>query len=404
MSAGTSRSGPLLDLVCLSHLRWSFVFQRPQHLMTRCGRNRRVFFVEEPDFQAGIEPHLHVEANGGVHVVVPRLPNGMRRHDVSEVQRRLLDGLLKTCRIRDFVAWYYTPMSLAFTDHWSPRAVVYDCMDELSAFKDAPAGLEAAEAKLMQRASLVLTGGHTLYRAKCHAHHNVHPFPSSVDVTHFAQARRAIVDPPDQASIPHPRMGFMGVIDERMDVALIDGVAAARPDWQIVMVGPVVKIDPTCLPRRANVHFLGARNYQQLPSYLAGWDVALLPFARNEATRYISPTKTPEYLAAGKPVVSTSITDVIEPYGTSGVVRIADDVPAFVDACAAALADPGEWLPRADALLATMSWDDTWDRIDRLLDEAVGVAAPGIRAVAAGTGAVPIGAQPVARACSTISS
>ena len=276
-------------------------------------------------------------------------------------------------RITDFVAWYYTPMPLAFTGHLRPLATVYDCMDELSAFHGAPAALKMREAELMTRADLMLTGGQTLYEAKRNQHRNIHPFPSSVDVAHFGRARRIAVDPPDQAQIPRPRLGFFGVIDERMDLGLIDGVAARRPDWQIVLVGPVVKIDPATLPSRANVHYLGTKKYDELPQYVAGWDVALLPFARNEATRFISPTKTPEYMAAGKPVVSTSIRDVVRPYGQQGLVRIADTVDAFVAACAAAMEEnASERVTQADAFLRQTSWDGTWLRISRLMDAVIG--------------------------------
>jgi UDP-galactopyranose mutase len=263
-------------------------------------------------------------------------------------------------------------MALAFTDRLSPVAVVYDCMDELSAFKGAPAMITERETELMSRAALVLTGGKSLFEAKRHQHANIHLFPSSVDVAHFAQARRATIDPPDQADIPHPRLGFFGVIDERMDMTLLEGVAAARPDWHLVMVGPIVKIDPAALPRRANIHYLGSKRYEELPEYVAGWDVALLPFARNDATRFISPTKTPEYLAAGKPVVSTSIRDVVRPYGTKHLARIADDTPTFVDACTAAMTeDAAKRIARADAFLRQMSWDRTWTRIRALLDEVI---------------------------------
>jgi len=263
-------------------------------------------------------------------------------------------------------------MALSFTDRLSPVAVVYDCMDELSAFKGAPPIIKAREAELMRRATLVLTGGQSLFEAKRHQHANIHPFPSSVDVAHFAQARRITTEPQDQRSIPHPRLGFFGVIDERMDIALLDGVAAAQPDWHLIMLGPVVKIDATSLPQRPNIHYLGSKAYEELPHYVAGWDVALLPFARNEATRFISPTKTPEYLAAGKPVVSTTIRDVVRPYGKQGLARIADDVPAFVQACAAAMAeDAVERITQGDAFLRQTSWDGTWTRIRSLLDEVL---------------------------------
>jgi UDP-galactopyranose mutase len=362
----------LCDLICFSHLRWNFVFQRPQHLLTRCAQERRVFYVEEPVFHSGIAPRLHIEHSGAVTVIVPQLPEGMSAADANGAQRDLLEQWIEVEHISEYLLWYYTPMALAFTDRLSPVAVVYDCMDELSAFKGAPAIISERETELMSRAALVLTGGKSLFEAKRHQHANIHLFPSSVDVAHFAQARRATTEPPDQADIPHPRLGFFGVIDERMDLALLDGVAAARPDWHLVMVGPIVKIDPAALPRRANIHYLGSKRYEELPEYVAGWDVALLPFARNDATRFISPTKTPEYLAAGKPVVSTSIRDVVRPYGTKNLARIADDTPAFVEACTAAMTeDATKRITRADAFLRQMSWDRTWTRIRALLDEVV---------------------------------
>jgi UDP-galactopyranose mutase len=360
------------DLICLSHLRWRFVFQRPQHLMTRCARDRRVYFVEEPMVAAGIVPHLARETDGNVTVVVPWLPAGLDAPEAAAAQCELLDRFIAEEHITEYVLWYYTPMALSCTAHLQPLAIVYDCMDELSAFKGAPTELREREADLLARASVVFTGGQSLYEAKRHQHDNIHAFPSSVDVAHFGRARRLVSDPPDQASIPHPRLGFFGVIDERMDLALLTGVAAARPDWHIIMIGPVVKIDPATLPAAANIHYLGPRTYEELPQYVGGWDVALLPFARNEATRFISPTKTPEYMAAGRPVVSTSIRDVVRPYGQQGLVRIADDVPSFVAACEAAMADdPVQRQTQADAFLRQTSWDGTWRRMSRLIDAAI---------------------------------
>ncbi|QRK08715.1 glycosyltransferase family 1 protein [Archangium violaceum] len=361
----------LPDLVCLSHLRWNFVFQRPQHLLSRFARERRVFFYEEPIFGQG-RPRLHVTRSPeGVWVAVPHLPEGLDPERVVALQQEMLDELLLEHAVRHYVSWYYTPMALPFTRHLQPRAVAYDCMDELSAFRGAPPALLRYELELLQRAHVVFTGGQSLYEAKRDRHHSVHAFPSSVDVAHFATARGELREPADQASIPHPRLGFFGVVDERMDLALLEAVADARPDWQLVIIGPVVKIDPATLPRRPNLHFLGGKLYTELPSYLAGWDVALLPFARNESTRFISPTKTPEYLAAGKPVVSTSIRDVVRPYGELGLVRIADTPEDFVRACEAALAeDRAAWLPRVDEYLAEMSWDNTWSGMKALLDAA----------------------------------
>jgi UDP-galactopyranose mutase len=340
--------------------------------MIRCARDRRVFFIEEPEFGRGIASQLRIDGSGPVTVVVPRLAEGMAPEACCSALRRLLDGLIRTQGLSEYLLWYYTPMALAFTDHLMPVATVYDCMDELAAFKGAPAVLKDREAALMERADLVLTGGQSLYEAKRHQHHNIHPFPSSVDVAHFAQARRISEDPSDQAPIPHPRLGFFGVIDERMDIALVDGIAAARPDWHIVLLGPVVKIDFASLPRRPNIHYLGSKPYEALPGYVAGWDVALLPFARNDATRFISPTKTPEYMAAGKPVVSTSIRDVVRPYGEQALVRIADELSAFLAACAAAMReDSAARITQADAFLRHTSWDGTWSGIRLLVDALV---------------------------------
>jgi glycosyltransferase involved in cell wall biosynthesis len=363
---------PLPDVVCLSHLRWDFVFQRPQHLLTRFANHTRVFYVEEPEMRDG-PPSLSVTLReNGVHVVVPRLPEGLSAEEQATLQKELLDDLLRRYAVRRFVLWYYTPMALAFSRHLEPLAIVYDCMDELSAFAGAPRTLRDREAELLVRADLVLTGGESLYEAKRNLHPNVHAFPSSVDVDHFAGARRISADPSDQASIPSPRLGFFGVIDERMDLDLVRGVAEARPDWQQVFLGPTCKIDPASFPDLPNVHRLGRKSYDELPAYVGGWDVALLPFARNESTRFISPTKTPEYLAAGRPVVSTSIRDVVRPYGQQGLARIADTVPDFVAAVEAALAeDPRARIARADAFLSKLSWERTWSGIRDLLVESI---------------------------------
>lgn len=364
------------DLVCFSHLRWNFVYQRPQHLLSRAARSRRVFVVEEPIFDNG-STRLDVnESDDGVYVAVPYLPEGLSSEVARQaVLRRLVDQLFAEHQIDNFVAWYYTPMALEFTQHLKPLATVYDCMDELSAFKGAHSSLQAREQQLFSRCDLVFTGGQTLYEAKRTQHESVHAFPSSIDRAHFGKARTIKTEPADQQNIPHPRLGFFGVIDERFDIELVNSIALARPNWQFVMIGPVVKIDPATLPGHENIHYLGARDYKDLPAYLYGWDVALLLFARNEATRFISPTKTPEYLAAGKPVVSTSIRDVVRPYGQQELVKIADQPNEFIQAIESILADDenqrSDWLKRVDAFLADMSWDETWTRMSELIDNAV---------------------------------
>jgi UDP-galactopyranose mutase len=359
----------LADIICMSHLRWDFVYQRPNHLMGRAARERRVFFVEEPIHHAGPAELRLTSRPEGATVAVPVLPDGVDGAAGDAIVASMLADLVRDADIRDHVLWYYTPVALRWTGQLQPSTVVFDSMDELSAFADAPAGLAELEAELLRRADVVFTGGRSLHEAKVDRHPSVHLFPSSVDVKHFARARRDLAEPDDQAPIARPRLGYFGVIDERMDLPLLQGLADARPDWQIVMVGPVVKIREADLPTAPNLHWLGRRGYDELPAYLAGWDVALMPFARNEATRFISPTKTPEYLAAGRPVVSTSIHDVVFPYGRLGLVRIADDVDATVRAIEAALAeDRAAWLSRVDTFLADQSWDRTWSEMSALIE------------------------------------
>jgi len=369
------------DVLCFSHLRWGFVFQRPNHLMSRCARGRRVFFVEEPIFDAGA-PRIDVDhIQDGLHLAVPHLrprtPDGL----AEETARLLLDDLVERARIRDPILWFYTPMALALVPEVRPRGVVYDCMDELASFAGAPPAMRDRERELFQRADLVFTGGHGLYEAKRALHPRVHAFPSSVDAALFVKARAPLPDPDDQRAIPRPRAGFFGVIDERMDLDLVRSLAEARPNVQLVFIGPVAKIDHARLPRLPNIHWLGPKQYEELPSYIAGWDVAIMPFARNDATALISPTKTLEYLAAGKQVVSTSIRDVVRPYGERALVRIADEPFAFAKAVDAAIAENGTDASDAhraacDAVLAETSWDTTWAQMKALLEQVLG-ARPG---------------------------
>ncbi|HUQ87511.1 MAG TPA: hypothetical protein VM096_08140 [Vicinamibacterales bacterium] len=340
--------------------------------MTRYARTQRVYFVEEPLYEDVAEPQFSLESHDGVNVVVPRVPRAYTPEQTLVAQRAILDRMIRSQRISQFVLWYYTPIALKFSKHLKPVATVYDCMDELSAFKNASSELPTLERELMRRADVVFTGGHSLYEAKKDQHRNIHAMPSSVDAAHFAKARKLTEQPADQRSIPGPRLGFFGVLDERLDIELLAGIAEARPNWQLVMIGPVVKIDPRDLPTHPNIHYLGPKTYAELPSYVGGWDLALLLFARNEATRYISPTKTPEYLAAGKPVISTSIRDVVTPYGDRDLVRIADSVADFVRACDAALKEPPEpRRVRADVFLRGMSWDRTWAKTASLLNAAL---------------------------------
>jgi UDP-galactopyranose mutase len=362
------------DVMCFCHLRWNFVFQRPQHLMSRCAERNRVYYIEEPIFQDDNLSLQHVVCpQTGVHAVTPFLPSKTQADAVPILLQQLLTDFVRNERIKDFIAWYYTPMAIEFTSELNPKLTIYDCMDELSAFKNAPAAMLSNERKLLDQSQLIFTGGRSLYEAKASKHQEVHLFPSSVDVQHFAQARAPQQELPDQNGIPHPRLGYAGVIDERMDLNLIAYLADIRPDWQIVMLGPIVKIDPASLPRRNNIHFLGMKDYQDLPRYFSGWDVGLLPFAQNEATRFISPTKTPEYLAAGLPVVSTPIRDVERPYGELDLVYVGRTHGDFLKGIERQLSAGRSiaWQRRVNSFLGSLSWDKTWSGMERLISREV---------------------------------
>jgi glycosyltransferase involved in cell wall biosynthesis len=362
-----------IDLVCFSHLRWGFVFQRPNHLLSRFSRHQRVFFIEEPVFQDE-DDKLHIENyNDNLYVVTPHIRSGLSEQEVLVRQQKFITNLITNMKINRFFSWYYTPMALPFTDHLNPELVIYDCMDELSAFKFAPPQLTQLEKDLFRKADVVFTGGHSIYESKKNQHHNIHPFPSSIDKHHFGSARSFKNDPEDQKDIPHPRFGFFGVVDERFDIELLDNVARERPDWHFIILGPIVKIDPATLPHYANVHYLGGKKYEELPAYISGWDIATIPFAMNESTRFISPTKTPEYLAAGKPVISTPIKDVVSPYGDSKLVYIVQNAKEFIRAAEKEMDKKRKavWLKKVDEFLLYNSWDRTWGQMVRTIEETL---------------------------------
>lgn len=353
-------------LLCFSHLSWNFVYQRPQHLLTRFSKQYQVFYFEEP--KIGDTDGYTVNLQNGICIV--ELTVAQHNDKTNEVIRNLIHLLLQEYTIENYISWYYTPMALQFTDDLNPEVIIYDSMDELSAFRFAPPQLLQLEDELFKKADVVFTGGNSLYQAKKSRHHNIHAMPSSIDKSHFEKARISQQDPEDQASIGFPRLGFFGVVDERFDIELLREVSAQRPDWQFVIIGPVVKINPEDLPTAPNIHYLGSKTYSELPLYIANWDIALILFALNESTEFISPTKTPEYLAAGRPVISTPIKDVVNPYGNAALVQIVDDARSFVSAAEKILADTEKdhWLRTVDHFLQDESWDHTYNKMNTLIN------------------------------------
>lgn len=370
----TNQSSPL---ICFSHLRWDFVLQRPQHLMMRFAKERQVFFFEEHIPTEHHTPYLefHFFEDSGVTAVRPRIPRAIAGQALRRALSKLLNQLLLVhANVARPILWFYTPTLYPIAAHVDAAAVVYDCMDELSNFRFAPSDLRRNEDLLLRKADVVFTGGYSIYEAKRNRHKNIHPFPSSVDVKHFAKARDNQPEPVEQRGLAGPVLGYYGVIDERIDLDLIARLARARPDWTIMMVGPLTKIDEADLPKAENIRYTGRKDYAELPAYVAGWDVALMPFAINEATRFISPTKTPEYLAAGRPVVTTPIADVVRHYGEIPAVLAAEGADAFISACEHALKlarNSDAWIAEVDAVLAQSSWDTTFHAMSALVDDAV---------------------------------
>lgn len=349
-------------LLCLSHLRWDFVYQRPQHLLTRFSEIFSTYFLEEPMHDAEEEAYLHISKRlPNLWVVVPHIQAGLSKAAEKLVMKQLMEKFMEKEDGEDFLFWYYTPMALSFTEQLNPALIVYDCMDELSLFKNAPAELKDLEKRLMAKSDVVFTGGHSLYEAKKHQHANIHAFPSSIDKKHFVKARTNKVQPEDQAKVEGIKLGFYGVIDERFDIALIKEIADARPTWNFMLIGPVIKINRDNLPNNKNIHYLGQKSYDQLPSYLSGWDIALIPFMLNDSTKFISPTKTPEYLSAGKPVVSTAIRDVVNPYAKNKLVHIGYTAEDFIESIESELNNKNDkqWLAKVDSFLSKNSWDNT---------------------------------------------
>jgi len=360
-------TGLSTDLVVLSHLRWTFVWQRPQHIVSRLATDRRTWFVEEPLASVDVvEPRLRTEDHGPVTRVWLEVP-GERHvgfdHPCSSSYAAAVGKLVGTAE--DRTVWLYTPMALGMATALRPASLVYDVMDDLASFRGAPAELSLRHRQALRRADVVFTGGRSLHRGVvAHRPQRTHLFPSGVEPEHFAVA--SALRP---ATRPRPVAGYVGVVDERLDLDLVGDLAAALPDWEIRIVGPVVKIEPASLPQAPNLTYPGSSPYERLPEVMGGFDVALMPFALNEATRSISPTKTLEYLAAGLPVVSTRVPDVVTDY--KALVELEHDGTGFARACRRARRqDPVSRAAEVHAVLRRQTWDSIADRMSGLLGGA----------------------------------
>ncbi len=361
------------DIIVFSHLRWEFVTQRPQHIVNRLAQGRKVLFIEEPiaytDEDRGTA--RTVQVGKSVTVVQPHISH---EHMIAELEKIVAEYSEKLA-IKNPILWFYSPMfSDIIPSIKNHRLVVYDCMDELSAFKGASPELKFKERMLVSYADVVFTGGKSLFESKKTLKENVFCFPSSVDRQHFASAKTGLTRvPKDIANLPGPVVGFYGVVDERLDLDLLAETARLRPDVSFVVIGPVVKISESDLPQAANLHYLGGKKYEELPGYLKVFDIAMMPFAMNDATKFISPTKTLEFMAAGKPIISTPIYDVVRDY--SNVVSIVKNAQDFSDAITNVQNESASNIRQrekeTETILHKTSWDTTVQQMKKLMSEAL---------------------------------
>ena len=381
-----SSSAASFPIVVHSHLHWDWVWQRPQQFLTRLSARHPVLFIEEPWWDKGdIEPYcFQYEAPSfpNVQVVQFHLPE-VWRDDTSEAGRARIDCTQRELLSRHWengagkyyqhaVQWFYDPMAFGiFDDLLEPSAVVYDCMDELAQFKAPPPQLIERERALLKRANLVFAGGRKMWESKSRFNSNCHFYGCGVDVEHFAQARDSQTVVPDDLDQSRQHiLGYFGVVDERMDYELVAALADADPNWTVAIIGPDCKVDPATFPQRPNLQWLGGRNYQDLPAYAKGFDICLMPFAINEATEYINPTKTLEYMATGTPIVSTALPDVQSNF--ADVVKIAHSHQEFIELCRQMVQQTNEAaVQRGLKMAGENTWDAIVSQLEQHLQDAV---------------------------------
>lgn len=347
------------DIIVFSHLRWEFVFQRPQHIVTRLAAERNILFVEEPIANNNEGAYKLIHPTDSVTVLQPMVAS---INDIGPLLKNCLQGTTFN------TAWFYSPSFINVLNHLQFEKVVYDCMDELTLFKGAPPELINQEDTLLGKANIVFTGGKLLYESKRKKHPHVHCFPSSVDYNHFQKALNGIAIPADML-FKGPIVGYYGVIDERIDYDLLSAIAHDLKEVSFVMIGPLAKVNAADLPQAVNLHYLGMKDYALLPAYLKAMDVAMMPFALNQATKYISPTKTLEYMAAHKPVISTPIYDVIRDYGS--IIDIVADAKGFAAVLNKILQrtekEKEAMVDNYERVLAATSWDKTVKKMEEIL-------------------------------------
>ena len=346
------------DLLVFSHLRWDYIFQRQLQVLSRYAKHRRVYFIEEAILGVTNEPRLYIKtADAKLNIIVPYLPNGLSDSEVNTSMRLMLDELLLDEDIENFTTFYYSPKPLIYSSHLKPSLIFFDCMDDERLLSNN---------ELINKSNYIFTSSQSLHEDNSSHQYNLHLLPDSFEFAHFEKSRVLLNEPHDQINIPHPRIGYYGVVDEKFNLKLLDKMSDLRPEFQFIIMGPVVGIDSSTLPKKPNIHYLGKKDFQSLPFYLSSWDCAFMPYAHNDATRFTSPTKTAELLASGTPVVSTSIFNVVHPYADAKLIHIADHPEHFVECIEKAINESNydpEWLERVDQFLEGKSWDSTFKQI-----------------------------------------
>ena len=368
------------SIVVHSHLKWDWVWQRPQQFLSRLSDKHRVLFVEAPDVYDGAHVTRvdlrEVTDFPNINVLQIKIP-AKRRSDttwIDQERRRVVQSLLSGPLGQSFtsiVQWFYDPMAVtAFAGQLDEQLIVYDCMDELSLFRGAPPELVRRERELLALADVVFAGGPKIWSAKRELNPNCFCYGCGVDAKHFGEAcDPQLRVPHDMADLPRPVFGYIGVVDERIDYELLARLADST-QGSVVMVGPWTKVDPASFPRRDNFHWLGSRDYSELPGYAKGFDVCIMPFAMNEATRFINPTKALEYMATGRPIVSTPVEDVVAQF--SDVITIANDATTFANACERAAVQPdSRQIESGLALAQQNSWESIVARLEQHIEEAL---------------------------------
>jgi glycosyltransferase involved in cell wall biosynthesis len=350
------------DMIVFCHLRWKFVYQRPQHIISRMASEIKILLVEEPiGYEQENENTANlVVINPHLHILQPKV------HNIESIAS-VLPKYVKNKHVP--IGWFYSPSFSPLLESLNFETVVFDCMDELSLFKGASQQIVDQEKYLVANADIIFTGGKSLYESKQKLHPNVFCFPSSVDRDHFSTIEHTKNIPSDIANIPSPIVGYYGVIDERIDLQLLAETAKNMPEVSFVMIGPLAKIHDNDLPKEDNIHYLGMKTYNELPLYLNTFDIAMMPFALNDATKYISPTKTLEYMAACKPIISTKIADVERDY--SACVSLIENADDFCDEVNFLLNQKEGYSMEMqyNKILQNTSWDTTVAKMKVLIKE-----------------------------------